>query len=75
MSDLLESKPVPLHVTSVTGCNCGGLNAHLTSCSFWELPIDERIANTDQAHERLDGYTAELTERLNAALGVDQAKG
>jgi hypothetical protein len=75
MSGLFEAKPVPGHITCVTGCNCGGLNAHLTTCSFWDLEPAEQLANTDQAHERLDAYTAELNARLHAALGVEQAEG
>lgn len=64
MSDLSEAKPVPEHITRVVGCNCGGLNMHLTKCSFWDLDSGEQLANTDQALDRLDAYVAELNAGL-----------
>jgi hypothetical protein len=71
----LRSIDVPLEVSAVAGCDCGGIQWHRSSswsdpdgCSIWQLPPDERQANMDDAEARLGAFTDALNAKLRAAL-------
>jgi formate-dependent phosphoribosylglycinamide formyltransferase (GAR transformylase) len=73
----LRNIAVPLEVSQVAGCDCGGLELHraaaswslLPPCSIWELPPDQAQAAVAEAQARLAWFGAELNRRLRVALG------
>jgi hypothetical protein len=82
MMDVPEPLPlrtidVPLEISQVQGCDCGGLEWHraasswspLPGCSIWDLPPDQAQAAVDAAQARLGEFTAELNRKLREALG------
>lgn len=58
------ARPVPREVTSVAGCDCGGLNSHRTDCAVFSLPPGQFHRAIADANERLDAYTDALNGRL-----------
>ena len=60
----LPSRPLPPGITHVEGCDCGGLNMHLSTCSIWSLNPEQIKINQDRAVRRLDAYTAGLNAEL-----------
>ncbi len=69
----LRSISVPLEVTQVEGCDCGGLDHHRAvdwqhpGCSIWQIPHEQAMAAIDAARERLKAFTAALNAKLDAA--------
>jgi hypothetical protein len=72
----LRAIPVPLEVSEVAGCDCGGAEWHRSGslsgpeCSIWSLPEAERLAAITAAQGRLSAYTAALNARLHEQLGT-----
>jgi|HubBroStandDraft_6_1064221.scaffolds.fasta_scaffold18566_4 hypothetical protein len=66
----LRCIPVPAEVTSVQGCDCGGLTFHRTDCSLFSLPPDQARAAVHAAEDREAAWGSALNERLRAALAA-----
>lgn len=72
----LRNIAVPLEVSGVEGCNCGGLEWHRTEmfgqgqpgCSIWALTPEQRDAAIKAAHARLSDFTDSLNARLRASV-------
>lgn len=58
-------RPVPRVVTRVSGCSCGGMTMHATTCNLWQVPIEDAKAAIADAEQRLDDYTASLNRALH----------
>lgn len=65
-SDPPTVQGVPLEITRVEGCDCGGLDFHRVDCTIFQLDRDRITANVDAARQRLRGYTAAMNKRLRA---------
>jgi len=55
--------PIPPEVSHVEGCSCGGNWWHRTDCTIWDLPREEILTAEQEARERMDAFSRELTER------------
>lgn len=66
-----ESMRVPANVTAVAGCDCGGTNLHVVTCSIFELPPEQAMAAIDAANNRIQ----EWTDELNASMASDGGYG
>jgi hypothetical protein len=62
---------IPENVTNVAGCDCGGTNIHVTTCSIFGLPPDEAMAAIQAANDRIQ----EWTDQLNASMASDGGYG
>lgn len=76
-ADLLALKtiPVPLEVSRVQGCTCGGLTWHRENCGIFDLPVEEATEAIEAAHQRLADHTAELNQRLTTLLAAVSGPG
>lgn len=75
----LRCIPVPPEVTTVAGCNCGGVEFHRvqsiydppgSGCSIWALPREDMLAAIDDANDRQQAFTDGLNARLRTEAGT-----
>ena len=70
----LRSIPVPTEVSSVAGCDCGGVEWHKGAgwndpgCSIWSLPAAQQQAAVHAAQDRLTAFSDALTVKLRSHM-------
>jgi hypothetical protein len=54
---------IPDEVSRVDGCSCRGVQYHRADCTIFDLELEDAIAATEQAEQRIQAYTDRLNER------------